>query len=194
MGRPFARARLFLFNDHMARKLTALVTPATDDRLKDGEPWFAPADPRGPTARVGHLLRRAYQIAQEHSTRAFADQDLTPRQAGAVWQLHQMGPLSQRELGDAIGMDAPNVHGLVQRLLKRGVVSRAQDATDPRRKLLSLTPAGKALARDLPERARRSEEATLEALTPQERATLVHLLTQILRRPAHGKGGGTAGP
>ncbi len=135
---------------------------------------------RGPTARVGHLLRRAYQLALENSARGFADLDLTPRQAAAVWEIHARGPLSQRELGEAIGMDAPNVHGLVTRLLKRGVVARAKDRGDPRRNLLSLTQEGETIATTLPERARRSEEATLADLSPADRARLVELLEAII--------------
>ncbi len=148
------------------------------------EPAF-PAPPlRGPTARVGHLLRRAYQLALENSARGFADLDLTPRQAAAVWEIHVRGSLSQRELGEAIGMDAPNVHGLVTRLLKRGAVSRQTDPIDPRRKLLSLTPEGEALAVVLPERARLSEEATLAALCANDRESLVKLLEAMIEPEA----------
>jgi MarR family transcriptional regulator, temperature-dependent positive regulator of motility len=143
----------------------------------DGSPLSD--DMRGPTARVGHLLRRAYQMALEKSARAFADLDITPRQAGAIWELHVRGPLSQRELGESIGMDAPNVHSLVTRLLKRGVVARAKDENDPRRKRLSLTAEGTGIAIALPERARRAEEATLASLPPADRAKLVRLLAQM---------------
>jgi DNA-binding MarR family transcriptional regulator len=83
-------------------------------------------------------------------------------------------------LGEAIGMDAPNVHGLVTRLLKRGVVARAKDKDDPRRNLLSLTQEGESIAATLPERARRSEEATLAALSPADRARLVELLEALI--------------
>ncbi|MBX9757428.1 MAG: MarR family winged helix-turn-helix transcriptional regulator [Beijerinckiaceae bacterium] len=134
----------------------------------------------GPTNRVGHLLRRAFQAAQEISAHGFADLDLTPRQAAAVWQIHLAGSLSQRELGEAIGMDAPNVHGLVIRLLKRGVITRVRDAADPRRMRLSLTAEGLDIAVALPERARASEAKTLASLTPAECATLVALLERLI--------------
>lgn len=147
-------------------------------------PALPPPEMRGPTARVGHLLRRAYQLALENSARGFADLDLTPRQAAAVWEIHVRGSLSQRELGEAIGMDAPNVHGLVTRLLKRGAVSRQTDHVDPRRKLLTLTPEGAALAVVLPERARLSEEATLAALSSKNRAALVELLEAMIASKA----------
>lgn len=136
---------------------------------------------KGPTARVGHLLRRAYHLARENSARAFADVHLTPRQAAAVWQLYERGPLSQGELGAAIGMEAPNVHGLILRLIKKDIVARARDPRDPRRNVVSLTPQGLQLAMSLPERARGAEEQTLEALSQVERARLVALLERILK-------------
>jgi DNA-binding MarR family transcriptional regulator len=83
-------------------------------------------------------------------------------------------------------MDAPNVHGLVLRLIKRGFVSRVRDASDPRRMRLSLTPEGETIAVSLPERARASEEATLAALSPRDRAVLVGLLQRLLDAPDAG--------
>ncbi|MFN3891704.1 MAG: MarR family winged helix-turn-helix transcriptional regulator [Beijerinckiaceae bacterium] len=164
----------------MDSKRAAPDTSATDPRLSTPRQAQQAGGVRGPTARVGHLLRRAYQIALENSARGFADLDLTPRQAAAVWELHARGPLSQRELGDAIGMDAPNVHGLVSRLLKRGVVTRAKDREDPRRKRVSLTQEGESIAATLPERARGAEEATLARLSPADRAALVRLLEAMV--------------
>lgn len=163
----------------MGRKTTAPAN-GSPGRLLSSETVPADRGLRGPTDRVGHLLRRAFQAALEVSAHGFADLGLTPRQAAAVWQIHLAGSLSQRELGEAIGMDAPNVHGLVMRLLKRGVVARARDAGDPRRMRLSLTPEGVDIAVALPERARASEERTLSRLTPGERASLVQLLERLV--------------
>ena len=166
----------------MSRNTTAQFEPEPA-QLHPVEQGPSGTGVRGPTDRVGHLLRRAFQAAQENSARGFADLGLTPRQAAAVWQIHIRGSLSQRELGEAIGMDAPNVHGLVIRLMKRGFVSRARDPRDPRRMRLALTEEGKAIAVALPERARASEEATLAALSPKDRAVLVQLLERLLPSP-----------
>lgn len=167
----------------MSRNTTAQAEPAEAQLHATGsnpqEPEF-----RGPTDRVGHLLRRAFQAAQENSARVFADLGLTPRQAAAVWQIHLGGSMSQRELGEAIGMDAPNVHGLVLRLIKGGFVTRARDPGDPRRMRLTLTDEGKTIAAALPERARASEEATLATLSPKDRAVLVQLLEKLVEPPA----------
>ena len=135
---------------------------------------------RGPTSRVGHLLRRAYQFALENSARAFDDLGITPRQGGALWEIHVWGPLSQRELGERIGMDAPNVHALISRLERKGLVEAATDPRDPRRKQLTLTDAAKEIAIQLPERARQAEESTLLALPAKDRAGLIALLERVV--------------
>lgn len=155
----------------------------TPDGVSDSAPaslLSAPDVPKGPTARVGHMLRRAYQFALENSARAFEDLGVTPRQAGALWEIQRHGPLSQRELGERIGMDAPNVHGLVGRLERKGLVAIAQDTRDPRRKRLTLTAEGAALTGRLPQRAQQAEESTLLALSPGERAMLVTLLERVV--------------
>lgn len=145
---------------------------------------------RGPTSRVGHLLRRAYQFALENSARAFDDLGITPRQAGALWEVHVHGPLSQRELGERIGMDAPNVHALVARLERKGLVAVAPDKRDPRRKRLTLTKAGQDIAIQTPGRAAHAEESTLLALPAKERATLIRLLERVVQDGGAQKDGG----
>ena len=143
----------------------------------------------GPTSRVGHLLRRAYQFALENSGRAFDDLGITPRQAGALWEIHVLGPLSQRELGERIGMDAPNVHALISRLERKGLVEVATDPRDPRRKQLTLTTAARDIADQLPERARQAEDSTLLALPAKERAELISLLERVVADGAAPQGG-----
>ncbi len=86
----------------------------------------------------------------------------------------------QQELAEALCMDANNVVLLLNELEDRGQVARKRDPDDRRRHIVQLTPAGRrALARA--ERAQESiEDEVLQALDPQERATLWHLLTRAL--------------
>ena len=60
------------------------------------------------------------------------------------------GPLSLSGLAEAIGVDAPYATLIVDSLEERGLVERQPDPADRRRKLVSLTPAGRdAVARVL---------------------------------------------
>jgi DNA-binding MarR family transcriptional regulator len=53
------------------------------------------------------------------------------------------GPLSLSGLAEAVGVDAPYATLIVDSLEERGLVERQPDSDDRRRKLVSLTPAGK---------------------------------------------------
>jgi len=53
------------------------------------------------------------------------------------------GPLSLSGLAEAIGVDAPYATLIVDSLEQRGLVEREADPADRRRKLVTLTPAGR---------------------------------------------------
>jgi DNA-binding MarR family transcriptional regulator len=86
----------------------------------------------------------------------------------------------QHELADAFCMDANNVVLLLNELEQLGYVTRLRDPSDRRRHLVALTPAGRK-ALGLAERAQEAiEDDVLQALNPDERATLWRLLTRAL--------------
>ena len=53
------------------------------------------------------------------------------------------GPLSLSGLAEAVGVDAPYATLIVDNLEERGLVERQPDPADRRRKLVTLTPAGR---------------------------------------------------
>jgi len=53
------------------------------------------------------------------------------------------GPLSLSGLAEAVGVDAPYATLIVDSLEERGLVERQPDPADRRRKLVTLTPAGR---------------------------------------------------
>ncbi len=57
----------------------------------------------------------------------------------------EQAPLSQAELADRLGVEAPTVVAAVDRLMKAGLVLRVASETDRRVKLVVLTEAGQAL-------------------------------------------------
>jgi DNA-binding MarR family transcriptional regulator len=86
----------------------------------------------------------------------------------------------QQELAEALCMDANNVVLLLNELEDLGHVSRRRDPHDRRRHLVEITKDG-ARALRLAERAQETIEGeVLQALDPEERATLWQLLTRAL--------------
>jgi DNA-binding MarR family transcriptional regulator len=95
-------------------------------------------------------------------------------------KLQAAGPLSQNHLGRLTAMDPNTAQGVILRLLRRRLVMRQPSPEDRRRKLLSLTEAGAALASRLKEEGRAISEATLAPLTARERRQLLALLARLV--------------
>jgi DNA-binding MarR family transcriptional regulator len=128
-------------------------------------------------AQVGFLLRRANQ--RHLSIFAKAVSDLTPTQFAALAKLLEHGAMSQNDLGRRTAMDAATMKGVVDRLARKGLVETRSDATDLRRVIAALTPAGTDLIAATIPTAREVTEATLAPLEQDERDTLLALLAKM---------------
>lgn len=94
------------------------------------------------------LSVKAGQRALERITdEAFRPLGLTAAQGDALTVLAQAGPLSLKELGSLLIAEAGHPSRLVDRLVEAGLVERRPSEEDRRRVVLSLTPAGKRLAK-----------------------------------------------
>ena len=102
------------------------------------------------------------------------------KQYMALNHLAQMPDVSQRQLGEAMHLDANNTVLMLNDLEAAGWAERRRDADDRRRHVVEMTPAGrKALARA--ERALDGlEEDVLDGLTADERTTLRELLARAM--------------
>ena len=129
--------------------------------------------------RVGHLLRRAYYRAKGNTTRLLKGLGVTPMQAATIMTLHQQGPLSQADLGRAIGMEPANVHGLVARLKKQALIEVEAHPTDQRQVRVALSRDGERQAGEIAELSARAQTETLAPLAPAERDHLMALLVRI---------------
>ena len=143
-----------------------------DRRGRDHAPDYSLDD------QVGFLLRQA---SQRHTT-IFANamlEGLTPTRFAALARLHEMGALSQNELGRQTAMDVATTKGVVDRLCDRGLTATRPDPSDGRRHLVELTDEGRAVVRAAEALAREITSETLAPLKAQEAETLIRLLRKI---------------
>src|SRR5439155_25860037 len=89
------------------------------------------------------------------------------------------GGLSQRELGELLGIDPSAVVSLVDDLSNAGLVRRDPHPEDRRTRLVVLTDEGERAFTRTAELGAKVEDEMLAPLTAEERATLVNLLGRI---------------
>ena len=128
--------------------------------------------------QVGFLLR---QVQQRH-TSIFAEafgEEMTPLQWSALAKLAEVGDCSQNHLGRQIATDVATIKGVVERLVKRGLLATGADPADRRRLLVRLTAAGRASYEDRVATARSVTTRTLEPLAESEKAEFLELLGRM---------------
>jgi DNA-binding MarR family transcriptional regulator len=87
----------------------------------------------------------------------------------------------QQDLADAFCMDANNVVLLLNELEEMGYATRLRDPHDRRRHLVQLTKAGRRALDKAESATQEIEGEVLHALEPEERETLLRLLSRALR-------------
>ena len=95
--------------------------------------------------------------------------------------LAAIGPASQRALAERLRKDPADMVRLLDSAEAGGLARRAPDPADRRRRLVSLTAAGRAALEAALEEARAVEEELLAALDAEERRTLHALLLRLPR-------------
>lgn len=110
--------------------------PAARAAARKPEAGAAPADP----GREAWAL--VVQIVKAARGRYLAEFDLTVAQAQLLLNLDVGRPAQMSEIANALGCDASNVTGLVDRLEARDLIERRLDPTDRRVKMVAVTDAG----------------------------------------------------
>jgi MarR family transcriptional regulator, lower aerobic nicotinate degradation pathway regulator len=128
---------------------------------------------------VGFLLRRAHQRHVALFTAGLAHVELTPTQFAALLKTVEVGRITQNHLGRLVAMDPATIQGVVRRLIARGLMRSGRDRMDRRIAVLEPTEAGVALIASVVPCARRSHEAALAPLAPDERVQLLTLLRKM---------------
>jgi len=143
----------------------------------------------------GHLIRRLHQI----SFALFLDEakafGVTPVQYAALVAVNSHPGIDQTTLCNIIAFDRTTIGGVVGRLQRKKLITRANGAHDRRMKTLYITPAGRRLIGDIAPAVRSTQRLILAPLKARERAAfmamlkhLVHLNNAHSRAPLRGKG------
>lgn len=87
--------------------------------------------------------------------------------------------VTQKSLSTALGIAAPNLTVILDRMVKRGIVRRVRSETDRRAQYVQLTAKGTTLTRKASAIAEHMEEQLLGHFSAAERAMLFELLQKV---------------
>ncbi|TKC81677.1 MarR family transcriptional regulator [Trinickia terrae] len=130
---------------------------------------------------VGYLITRVKSTMSNMVTqRTMAELGITSTQASILFMVASGRCLVAAELARDYGIDASAVTRLLDRLEKRGLLSRVRSNEDRRVVRLALTPEGYELAARLPEVFTSVRDKLLAGFTPEEVGFLKSMLRRVL--------------
>ncbi len=124
-------------------------------------------------------LMRAQRSVVARLEPALAACALTLTQLGVLEAVLHLGPLTHRELGRKLLTSPGNLTDVVDKLERRGLVTRVRAAHDRRQVRVELTPAGRAMIEDVFPRHAADIARAMAGLDPAELETLGHLLRRL---------------
>jgi DNA-binding MarR family transcriptional regulator len=130
---------------------------------------------------VGYLISRVRStISNEITQRTMAELGITSQQASILFMVASGKCLLAAELAREYGIDASAVTRLVDRLEKRGLLTRVRSSEDRRVVRLALTPEGQSIAVRMPAIFNGVVDNLLHGFTPEEVGFLKSMLRRVL--------------
>ena len=150
----------------LVRPTTRRLGPVTALRRVAGRPTW--------------LLSRANARSQALLTDGFAAEGVRGYHFRLLAALDEFGPASQADLGRHTGIDRSDVVATLNDLVARGLAQREPDPVDRRRNVITMTKRGAVALERFDAVLDDVQDTLLAQLTPNERTSLVRLLTKLI--------------
>jgi len=133
--------------------------------------------------RLFFLMTQAQRSMVRYADAALLGQHgVTSAQAAALMYLAKNDASPLTRLAEGLGLNAPAITGLTNRLERLGLVERRDDPDDGRAYRLTLTPEGRRRAEAIVPRVRALQAEALRGFGPDEIDTIVRFLTSLIKR------------
>ena len=129
---------------------------------------------------IGYWLRFVSNTVSFAFRDRIAKLGVTVAEWVALRSLHNCAPCTLGELSEQIGIDAGATSRLIERLLRKKLVSRNAAASDRRFVTLKLTASGKALVPKLAREADRNDEAFFGQLPKADKQHLLRIMKNLV--------------
>lgn len=127
----------------------------------------------------GYLLARLGEASRRRFKDALAPEGLHPRHFGAMTMIATHPGMTQQQLHERTAIDASSMVAVLDELEAKGLAERRPYPGDRRARTIFLTPAGEETLSRVRALAGELQQELLEALSPEERETLVVLLRKL---------------
>jgi MarR family transcriptional regulator, organic hydroperoxide resistance regulator len=104
---------------------------------------------------------------------------ISPSHGDILWVLLTHDKLPMKEIAALINRDKSTVTTLVNKLIDFGYARKMADANDSRISIITLTPKGKALRKDVWDISKNLRKKAYQGLTQEDKETLMRLLVKI---------------
>ena len=130
------------------------------------------------------FLKLVWQLdhgLRSRSKRMEQELGVTGPQRFAIRMLGDQGPLSAGELAEHLELHPSTLTGVLERLLRAGLVTRTSDPSDGRKVVLALTEAGKRIDRRQSGTVESAVRSALSQASPEDRAAARRVLELIVK-------------
>jgi len=124
---------------------------------------------------VGVFMRRSMRDFMQ----SMKNSGLSMPQLSTLMRLYYQNSCGVSEVGSQLGVTNAAASQMIERLVRQGLLERAEHPDDRRAKQLKLTPKGRMLISKTIEARRRWMEALTTALTRDQQATIITALTSL---------------
>jgi DNA-binding MarR family transcriptional regulator len=128
---------------------------------------------------IVHHIRRLMQAGEFHTKELDKKWGLTAPQLHCILALHEKGPQPPSLIAKRILVKSSTVTGIVDRLERKGLVTRARTSRDRRTVNVALTPEGRGLAEKAPASITQSILDGLRKLSTNEIEQIARSLSKL---------------
>lgn len=123
--------------------------------------------------------RRALLMLEPFRAKLWEEREFTVSQLRLTYLIRDHENPSLGDLAEKLGITGATMSGLIDRLVKRGVVERVPDTVDRRIVRVRLTPEGDQLSNELQRMGREFLRIVIEDMGPEEAAKLAASLDKF---------------
>jgi DNA-binding MarR family transcriptional regulator len=132
-------------------------------------------------SQIIELQRKADQVRRQYELDVWMSLPLTIAQLKSLFFIRNQGSTSLGTLAAALGVTPTNTTGIIDRLVKQGLVSRTENPENRRMLLLRATDRGQELVVKLRERRTGYMSEVLQRMSVSELTTMAQGLASLVK-------------